>query len=345
MDSTVKAAVLLVNLGTPTAPTTSAVRRFLQEFLSDRRVIELPRWFWLPVLYGVILRLRPRKSAQAYRKIWTDRGSPLMVFSQALTEKLAAATNASGASVRVELAMRYGEPNVAATIDRLHAQGVRQLLVLPLYPQYSAASTGSAFDATIDALKKLRWSPQLRIVGDYHADEAYISALAGSIEKYWRENGRAQKLLLSFHGIPQRCVAAGDPYFDQCSATARLLRERLKLDEKNCLLSFQSRVGRERWLSPYTDQFLAQLPREGVAHVQVVCPGFAVDCLETLEEIAIRGSEQFRHAGGERLEYIPALNAEPSHVAALMSVIGHHTQGWPEFDALRTTSRATDAGA
>jgi protoporphyrin/coproporphyrin ferrochelatase len=346
MNSTAKAAILLVNLGTPSAPTTAAVRRFLAEFLSDPRVIELPRALWLPILYGVILPLRPRRSAQSYQKVWTDQGSPLMVYSRALTSKLAEAIQPASAGIRVELAMRYGEPNIAAAIDRLHNEGVRRLLVLPLYPQYSAASTGSTFDATIDALKKLRWSPELRFVGDYHANENYISALADRVEKYWHQHGRAPKLLLSFHGIPQKCIAAGDPYFDHCTTTARLLRERLKLNEEDCLLSFQSRVGRERWLSPYTDEVLKQLPRDGVRHVQVVCPGFAVDCLETLEEIAIRGREQFVEAGGERLDYIPALNADQSHIAALMSVIRDHTQGWPEFDALRSTySRTINAGA
>lgn len=342
-NSNAKTAILLVNLGTPTAPTTSAVRRFLAEFLGDRRVVELPRWLWLPILYGVILVFRPRRSAEAYRKIWTEQGSPLLVFSRALTEKIAETIGATRSDIRVELAMRYGEPSIATMIDRLSAEGIRRLVVLPLYPQYSATSTGSVIDAASAALQRARWPVEMRIVGDYHAEPAYISALAESVENHWRKNGRAQKLLLSFHGIPKRCVDAGDPYFDQCMTTARLLRERLGLSEDSVLVTFQSRVGREQWLRPYTDEAFARLPGEGVRHLQVICPGFAVDCLETLEEIAIRGRHQFLEAGGETLEYIPALNAEDAHVRALQAVVKRQLQGWEELESLRDNSDGTDA--
>jgi ferrochelatase len=323
-----KTAVLLVNLGTPDAPTAAAVRRYLAEFLSDRRVIEMPRWLWWPILHGVILRLRPARSAHAYAKIWTSAGSPLLVFSQALAEKLRAVFAA--ADVRVELAMRYGNPAVGEIIRRLHDEGVRRLLVLPLYPQYSAASTGSAFDAATRALQSLRWPPELRFINDYHAAADYIAALAESVRAHWQRHGRAQRLLLSFHGLPQRCVDAGDPYLEQCRVTAARLRTKLGMDENECVLSFQSRVGREAWIQPYTEELLDRWPKENITNIQVLCPGFAVDCLETLEEIAIRDRARFVEAGGISLDYIPALNAEDAHVAALAALIRRHLQGWTE---------------
>ena len=319
-------AVLLLNLGTPAAPTPRAVRRYLAEFLGDARVIDYPRWLWLPLLYGVILRLRPRRSARAYAKIWTPLGSPLLVHSRALAEKLANAC--AGEGMRVALAMRYGEPATAVVVERLLANGVRRLLVLPLYPQYSATSTGAALDAVFAALQRQRWMPELRSIGDYHDAPEYIYALSDSVEKYWQVHGRGSRLLLSFHGIPERYVAAGDPYREHCLTTARLLRERLNLDENFLIFSFQSRVGRERWLTPYTDEVLAQFAADGVDHVQVLCPGFAVDCLETLEEIAIRGREQFLAAGGKHLDYIPALNDTDAHVQLLHALVERHTRGW-----------------
>jgi ferrochelatase len=318
--------VLLINLGTPEAPTTSAVRRYLAEFLHDYRVIETPRWLWCPILHGVILRVRPARSARAYRSIWTPQGSPLLVNSQALAHELQEAFAANG--IRVALAMRYGDPSIKHGVAELLEQGVRRLLVLPLYPQYSAASTGSAFDGATRALQALRWPPELRFVNDYHDDAGYIDALAASVQAHWQARGRAQRLLLSFHGLPQSCVDAGDPYFDQCQASAALLRAKLGLSEEECQLGFQSRVGREVWIKPYTEDLLDRWPKEGIHHVQVLCPGFAVDCLETLEEIAIRDCEQFILAGGESLEYIPALNAGAAHVGALAALIGRHLQGW-----------------
>ena len=326
--STMKTAVLVVNLGTPDASTPAAVRRFLAEFLSDPRVIETPRWLWLPILHGVILRVRPARSAHAYASIWTGHGSPLLVHSRALTGKLQAVFAREG--VRVELAMRYGNPSLRETIARLHAEGTRRLLVLPLYPQYSAASTGSAFDATTRALQALRWPPELRFVNDYHDDAGYTDALAASVQAYWHEHGHAQKLLLSFHGLPQRCIEAGDPYLDQCRATTALLRTKLGLTGNECALGFQSRVGREVWIKPYTEELLDRWPREGIRRIQVLCPGFAVDCLETLEEIAIRDRARFIAAGGESLDYIPALNAAESHMDALAALIRRHLRGWTE---------------
>ena len=324
--ASVQTAVLLVNLGTPMAPTAKALRPYLAEFLSDRRVIDYPRWKWWPILHGVILRLRPRRSAHAYRRIWDAQGSPLRWRSEALARALQAEL---GAGVRVALAMRYGAPAVMPTVAQLQREGVRRLLVLPLYPQYSATSTGSVIDAVADAMKAMRWPPELRFVNDYHDDPGHIEALAASIETWWARHGRGDRLLLSFHGIPERYVRLGDPYAEQCRTTARLLRERLKLDESQMLLSFQSRVGREAWLSPYTDTTVRQLAAEGVRQLDVACPGFAVDCLETLEEIAMQNRDFFIEAGGESLRYIPALNDGAEQVHSLAALVRRHLAGWP----------------
>lgn len=331
------AAVVLVNLGTPEAPTPSAVRRYLAEFLWDPRVIEQPRWLWWLIL-RVILLIRPRRSARAYAEIWTEAGSPLMVQTRALAERLKGLGGHSAPEVHI--AMRYGRPAVAEVLADLTRRGVRRVVVVPLYPQYSATSTGAVIDAVADALKQLRWPPQLRLVDDYHADAAYIDALAAGVEAHWREHGRADRLLLSFHGIPQRYVASGDPYAEQCRATAQRLRERLGLGEDALMMTFQSRVGREPWLQPYTDRTLEALPSQGVRSVQVLCPGFAVDCLETLEEIAMGGRESFLHAGGERYEYIPALNATTAHARLLARLVAQTAQGWAEF-ALDATAPAS----
>ena len=331
----VQAGVLLVNLGTPSAPTARAVRPYLAQFLADPRVIEYPRWLWWLILHGVILRIRPARSAHAYGKVWTERGSPLRFGSEALASGLQAELirQRPDAPIRVALAMRYGEPSVAHTIAQLQREGVRRLLVLPLYPQYSATSTGSVLDALADSIKTLRWPPELRIVNDYHDDPGHIEALALSIERWWKAHGRGEKLLLSFHGIPERYLHAGDPYFCQCHATARLLRERLGLADDQLVISFQSRVGRERWLHPYTDATVRRLAAEGVRKLDVACPGFAVDCLETLEEIAMQNRDFFIDAGGETLRYIPALNDSAEQVDSLAALVLRHTQGWPEFAA------------
>ncbi len=347
-EPSVKAGILLVNLGTPTAPTAKALRRYLAEFLGDPRVIEAPRWLWWLILHGVILRIRPSRSAHAYARIWTERGSPLRVGSEALAAGLQAELERRRrGSLKVALAMRYGAPSVAQAIEALQRDGVRRLLVLPLYPQYSATSTGSVIDAVADSFKRLRWPPELRIVNDYHDDLAHIEALARRIERAWAEQGRGEKLLLSFHGIPQRYVQAGDPYHAQCEATARLLRRRLGLDETQLLVSYQSRVGREPWLQPYTDQTVRQLAAAGVKRLDVACPGFAVDCLETLEEIAMQNHDFFVEAGGETLRYIPALNDSAEQINALASLALRHLQGWPELDPERRTDdiRRTSEGA
>lgn len=327
------AAVLLVNLGTPRAPTVHAVRHYLAEFLADPRVIEQPRWLWRLILHGVILRIRPRRSAMAYAKIWTSAGSPLLLHSQALADALEAQLKKlRGGPIQVRLAMRYGQPAIADVLTELMRENVRRVLVLPLYPQYSATSTGSVIDAVGAALSTLRWPPEIRFINQYFDEAAHVQALANSVENYWREHGRGERLLLSFHGIPESYHHAGDPYFCQCHATAQALSKRLLLDRSQYLVSFQSRVGRWRWLHPYTDIVLKELAEQGVRHVQVLCPGFAVDCLETLEEIAMQNRDLFLDAGGERYDYIPALNATAPQVDAMTELVLRHTQGWPEFD-------------
>jgi protoporphyrin/coproporphyrin ferrochelatase len=339
LDQPAQAGVLLVNLGTPEAPTARALRPYLSEFLGDPRVIEYPRWLWWLILHGVILRVRPTRSAHAYARVWTPEGSPLRVGS----EKLAAGLQnklgrVAAGPIRVALAMRYGQPSVRAQMEQLQREGVRRLLILPLYPQYSATSTGSVIDAVADAIKHMRWPPELRFVNDYHDDHGHVEALALSIERWWAEHGCGDTLLLSFHGIPQRYVEAGDPYFRQCQATAQALRARLGLDESQLVVSFQSRVGREPWLQPYTDTTVKRLAAEGVKRLDVACPGFAVDCLETLEEIAMQNRDFFTVAGGEALRYIPALNDSPQQLASLAALILRHAQGWPEFAASTTPS-------
>ncbi len=317
-------AVVLVNLGTPAAPTISAVRRYLAEFLSDPFVIDAPRWLWWPILHGVILRIRPGRSARAYASIWTPDGSPLLVNSRALTERVRETLAPQG--LRVELAMRYGEPVLAATLTRLRAEGFSRILVLPLYPQYAGASTGSVLDAAARAMPPRTW----RGIRDYHDDGGYIDALAASVETHWQQHGRSERLLLSYHGLPQRQVDRGDPYLAQCTTTTRLLGERLGLDENQLTMSFQSRVGREVWLGPDTETVLTQWAAGGVRDVQVLCPGFAVDCLETLEEIAIRYREQFFATGGTRFDYIPALNDSATHAQALANLIQQHLAVWQQ---------------
>ncbi len=323
-------AVVLVNLGTPDAPTAPALRRYLAEFLADPRVVETPRWLWWLILHGVILRIRPARSARAYATVWTERGSPLLFGSQALTDAVQARLdNTLGADApTVKLAMSYGNPNLAAVLEELRARGMRRLLVVPLYPQYSGSTTASVFDAVSRQLQRWRWIPELRFVTEYYREPGYVQALAASVREHWQAHGRSERLLLSFHGIPGRYLVNGDPYYCQCQVTARLLRETLGLGEQELHVSFQSRVGREPWLQPYTDQTLVAWARSGVRRVDVMCPGFAIDCLETLEEIAGQNAEAFVHAGGERLSYIPALNHRPDHVETIAQLIGRQLSGW-----------------
>jgi ferrochelatase len=326
--------VLLVNLGTPDAPTPTAVRRYLREFLWDARVVELPRILWWLILHGFILRFRPARSAEAYAKIWTDDGSPLLIHSRALADAIAQQLNLRfSGNVNVELAMSYGEPSIDSALARLFDRGAQRIICLPLYPQYSGTTTASVYDAVTSKLGKRRWVPEFRFINHYHDGRGYIAALAQSVREYWEQNGRGDKLMFSFHGLPKANLEKGDPYFCQCQKTARLVAESLDLSSDEWLVSFQSRVGRAEWLRPYTDETVAELGRQGLERLDVLCPGFAADCLETLEEIALQYGEVFTQSGGGSLKYIPALNARDDHVSFLVGLIEKHAGGWPESSA------------
>ena len=314
--------VLITNLGTPDAPTPAALRKYLAEFLSDPRVIETPRLLWWPILHGIILRVRPRRSARAYRKVWTEAGSPLLAISEKQCGAIRAELESDGdPSLHIELGMRYGNPSIRSALEKLQGYKVRKLIILPLYPQYSAATTASAFDAVAGVLKTWRHIPQLSMITGYHDHPGYIDALAESVRSHWAQSGRPDKLLFSFHGLPKSYVLAGDPYADECRATARLVARQLGLDENLWNISFQSRFGPREWLQPYTDKLLQEWSHRGIGNVQVICPGFAADCLETLEEIAIQNRDLFLSAGGKTFTYIPALNDSPAHITALCGII------------------------
>jgi ferrochelatase len=330
--------VLMLNLGTPDAPTPTAVRRYLAEFLKDPRVVEIPRPLWWLILHGVILRVRPSRSARAYQAVWTDRGSPLLDVAQrqatGLQERL---VQRFGKGLRVELGMRYGNPSVAEALGRLKQANVRRLLVLPLYPQYSGTTTASVFDAVTDELSTWRWLPELRFINHYHDNPAYISAVAESIRTAWAEHGEPERLLFSFHGIPKRYFMAGDPYHCHCHKTARMVVEQLGLAEDRWLVSFQSRVGRDEWLQPYTDETLKLWGSDGVKSVHVIAPGFSADCLETLEEIDVENRGYFLESGGESYHYIPCLNDDPAHLDMMVGLVEQHTAGWPEMTGIAET--------
>lgn len=330
-----KVGVLLVNLGTPEAPTAPALRKYLAQFLSDPRVVEIPKVIWMLILHGIILRVRPKKSAEAYREVWTERGSPLKYYTEdqvsALQSRLA---QSWGDQLVVDYAMRYGQPSIASVVDRMMNQGVRKLLVLPMYPQYSGSTAGSVFDDLSKELQSRRWVPHLRYINAYHDYPPYIEAMADRIRQHWQQHGRADKLIFSFHGVPKLFLTSGDPYHCQCHVSARLLAAQLGLEKDEYLVTFQSRFGKAEWLKPYTDMTLKSLPSQGVKQVQMFCPGFAADCLETLEEIAVENRDYFMEAGGERYEYITALNAEVSHIDALEQLIGENLSGWKGLDAV-----------
>ncbi len=323
--------ILLVNLGTPDAPTPAAVRRFLRQFLSDPRIVELPRFLWRVMLHAFILRVRPARSAKAYQKIWTEDGSPLLTHSRDIASSIGHQLSARVSGVvNVELAMSYGDPSIDVALDRLYAQGAQRIVCLPLYPQYSGTTTASVFDALTAALSRRRWVPEFRFINHYHDARGYIAALAQSIREYWELHGRGEKLLFSFHGVPRDTLHNGDPYHCQCQKTARLIADSLELAGEEWAITFQSRVGRAEWLRPYTDETVAALGKKGCQRIDVVCPGFAADCLETLEEIAMQNAETFAHHGGGSLNYIPALNARDDHVQFLARLIEKHIGGWPE---------------
>jgi protoporphyrin/coproporphyrin ferrochelatase len=321
--------VLIVNLGTPDAPSYFAVQRYLREFLADRRVINTSRWIWLPILYGIVLPLRPIKSARNYRQIWMQEGSPLAVYSTRLTSKIENRLREKlGDRVRVALGMTYGNPSIDGAIHALAEQNVRRLLVLPLYPQYCSSTTGSVFDRTVRALSYWRWLPETRFVNGYYADPGYLDALAARIEEHWRRGGERSHLVFSYHGIPVSYVEQGDPYRAEAEATTRMVASRLGLKESEWSHCYQSRFGSVVWLQPYTEDALRELAARGIRKLTMVSPSFAVDCLETLQEVAIEYAHKFLEFGGERLSYVPALNDDDRHVDVLVSVIRNRLSGW-----------------
>ena len=334
-----KIGILITNLGTPDEPTPKALKRYLKQFLSDPRVVEVPRLLWWLILHGFILQFRPRRSAKAYATVFTEQGSPLMFHTKAQADAIRNQLQQQGHdNLVVDFAMRYGNPGFDTVLERMFKQGVRKLLVLPLYPQYSGSTSASTFDELARNFMRRRWLPDLRFISHYPDYAPFIRAAADKIRAHWQSHGQAEKLLFSYHGIPKRYLTNGDPYHCECYKTSRLIAQELGLNEQQYLTTFQSRFGREEWLKPYTDATLKALPAQGVTSVQVFCPGFSADCLETIEEIGEENKEYFLHAGGKRYEYISALNAEPCHINALCQLITDNLQGWQLAD---TTERST----
>lgn len=337
-----KIGVLITNLGTPESPTPKALKTYLAEFLSDPRVVEFPRLLWFFILHGIILNIRPRRSAKAYASVWQDQGSPLMIHTKAQAQALRDQLQQEyGDNILVDFAMRYGQPSINNQLEKFQQAGVRQLLVLPLYPQYSAATTASTFDALAKDFMQRRWLPDIRFISHYHDYPLYIDALAESIQHFQQEHGQTDKLIFSYHGIPKRYLDNGDPYHCECYKTTRLIAEKLGLSKDQYLTCFQSRFGREEWLKPYTDETLKSLPAQGVKSVQMICPGFSADCLETIEEIGEENCEYFLEAGGEDYHYIPALNADKAHIHCLAELVKENLQGWnmPEANAGQKTEQ------
>lgn len=323
-----RVGILLINLGTPDAPTAKALRPYLKQFLSDPRVVEIPRLAWWPILNGIILNTRPAKSAEKYAKIWSPEGSPLLVHTRKQAIMLKGFLGTRGISVEVEFGMRYGNPSVASALEKLRERNCSRILLIPLYPQYAASSTGSALDAVWQELQRIRNMPEVRTIKHYHDEPGYIAALAASVNRHWMDHGRPDKLIMSFHGIPRRSLKLGDPYHCECHKTGRLLAEALKLEKEQYMICFQSRFGRAEWLQPYFAPTLEQLGKSGTKRVDVICPGFAGDCLETLEEIGMEGKATFLGAGGSEYHYIPALNERDEWLHALSDIAERHLQGW-----------------
>ncbi len=328
-----RVAILMVQLGTPDSPEPAAVRRYLKQFLSDPRVVEIPKLIWSVILNGIILNTRPKKSAQKYRSIWTKEGSPLMVNSKAQATLLQGYLGERGHDVIVALGMRYGNPGISQVMKQLREKNVTKLLILPMYPQYASATTATGMDEIFRELADWRNQPELRTIRSFHKDPGYISALASQVRKHWEREqaagGRADLLMLSFHGVPERSLHLGDPYHCECYVTARLLAEKLGLEPTQIKVTFQSRFGKAKWLEPYTDATLKALPGEGKTRIDVMCPGFVSDCLETLEEIAIEGKETFLHAGGKEYRYIPCVNDAPLFIKGLADLCEQHLGAWP----------------
>ncbi len=338
-------AVLLCNLGTPDEPTAPALRRYLAEFLGDHRVVEIPRPIWWLILHGIILRTRPAKSAAKYASIWTPEGSPLRVWTDKQATLLRGHLGERGHKVTVRYAMRYGNPSIASELDKLKAEGATRILILPAYPQYSGTTTASVLDAVYHWAAQVRHVPELRFVNRYHDDAGYIEALVRRVRDFWQSHGRPDKLVMSFHGVPERTLQLGDPYHCECHKTARLLAERLALAPKDYQVTFQSRFGKAKWLQPYTEPTLKTLAGQGVKRVDVICPGFTGDCLETLEEIAMEAREAFLHAGGDEFNYIPCLNDSLPWAGALAAIAERHLAGWSTQVAPSSTELAASRAA
>ena len=324
-----RTALLYCNLGTPDEPTAPAVRRYLAEFLSDPRVVEIPRLLWLPLLHGVILPFRAGKSAAKYATIWTPEGSPLRIWTEKQAKLLQGWLGERGHDVVVRYAMRYGQPSIASQLGALKAEGATRILIVPAYPQYAGSTTASIIDAVSQWTQRTRNVPELRFVNRYHDERGYVQALARRVERHWQEHGRPQHFVMSFHGVPERSLHLGDPYHCECHKTARLLAAWLELEPAQYTVTFQSRFGKAKWLEPYTEPTLEKLARSGAQRVDVVCPGFTSDCLETLEEIAQEGRDAFLRAGGKTFHYIPCLNDDPAWIAALGAIAEKHLSGWP----------------
>jgi ferrochelatase len=327
--SVAKTAIVLVNLGTPDAPTAAAVRPYLKQFLSDPRVVEIPRAIWWFILHGVILPFRSGKSAEKYASIWTAEGSPLRFHTEKQARLLRGYLGERGHDVQVAYAMRYGNPSLPEVLGKLKADACERILVLPAYPQYSGTTTASTFDAVFSHYARVRNMPELRVVKHYHDHDGYIQALKESVFAYWQIHGRPDKLVMSFHGVPKRTLLLGDPYHCECHKTARLLAAQLGLSQDQYMVTFQSRLGKAEWLKPYTAPTLHRLAKNGVKRVDVICPGFISDCLETLEEIDMEGRRDFLSAGGKEFNYIPCLNESPAWIAALAQIAEQHMIGWP----------------
>ncbi len=320
--------VLMINLGTPDQPTAPAIRKYLAEFLSDPRVIEIPQWIWQVILRAFILTRRPRALAPRYEEIWLEGGSPLLVWSQAQSQGVQEALTSQGIEARVELGMRYGNPSIADALARLRAAGCDRIVVLPMYPQYAASTTATAVDSVTACAARMRNQPELRFIKRYHDLPGYIDALATHLLRHWEDQGKPERVLLSFHGLPRRTVEQGDPYYRDCMETAALLRTRLGQDGHLIHVSFQSRFGAEKWLEPYTEPTLRDWARQGVRAVDVLCPGFVADCLETLEEIQMQCRDAFLEEGGTQFRYVPCLNDDPQWALSLADLVQTHLAGW-----------------
>ena len=324
-----KIGVLITNLGTPDAPNKKELKVYLNQFLSDPRVIELPKILWQIILKLVILQIRPSKSAEAYKQIWTDKGSPLLDIANRQLNKIQSSFSSKNENIVFEVGMRYGNPSIPDALLKLQKKQVRRLLVLPMYPQYCAATTGSTFDEVTNVLQRWRWIPEMRFINQYFEEKNYIEALSNSIKSFWKKTSKPQKIIFSYHGIPKRYLTNGDPYHCFCLKTTRLVKEYMGLSDDEIMTTFQSRFGREEWLKPYTSETLKELPKQGIKNIHIISPGFSSDCLETLEELEEENKEYFMESGGENYHYIPCLNDHDDHIDVFVNLIKKHTQGWP----------------